>query len=40
MGDADHTAYEDAVAEWEAVEQLGVFQNSESESLVVNYGNI
>ena len=23
MGDADHVAYEDAVAEWDAVEQLG-----------------
>ena len=27
MGDADHTAYEDAVAEWEAVEQLGLIVN-------------
>jgi len=25
MGDADHVAYEDAVAEWDAVEQLGFF---------------
>ena len=24
MGDADHVAYEDAVAEWDAVEQLGL----------------
>ena len=25
MGDADHVAYEDALAEWDAVEQLGLF---------------
>lgn len=25
MGDADHVAYEDAVAEWDTVEQLGFF---------------
>ena len=26
MGDADHVAYEDALAEWDAVEQLGLFR--------------
>ena len=34
MGDADHVAYEDAVAEWDAVEQLGFFLSKNGRFLI------